>query len=141
MFTITKEFAFEASHSLPHLPEGHKCRRPHGHSYRVRITVEADELDNRGFVVDYADLDIVKRILDGTRWGDDPAIRALDHNDLNQIMPLLPRWNLDWPTSAERLAQWFFTIVDEDLAIRGHKGISVKAAVSETAKTWAEYSE
>ena len=28
---IWKEFTFEAAHLLPNVPEGHKCRRLHGH--------------------------------------------------------------------------------------------------------------
>ncbi|WP_200893000.1 6-pyruvoyl trahydropterin synthase family protein, partial [Pseudomonas avellanae] len=34
---IFKEFTFESAHLLPHVPEGHKCGRLHGHSFRVGI--------------------------------------------------------------------------------------------------------
>ena len=34
---LVKEFGFEAAHRLPHVPEGHKCARLHGHSFRVAI--------------------------------------------------------------------------------------------------------
>ncbi|HEV7426648.1 MAG TPA: 6-carboxytetrahydropterin synthase, partial [Thermoanaerobaculia bacterium] len=27
---LVKDFRFEAAHFLPHVPEGHKCRRMHG---------------------------------------------------------------------------------------------------------------
>jgi len=33
-------FTFEAAQTLPNLPEGHPCRRLHGHSYRVEIGAE-----------------------------------------------------------------------------------------------------
>ncbi|MFW2389327.1 MAG: 6-pyruvoyl trahydropterin synthase family protein, partial [Polyangiales bacterium] len=36
---IWREFRFEAAHLLPNVPEGHKCKRLHGHSYRVRVYV------------------------------------------------------------------------------------------------------
>ena len=36
---IWKEFSFDAAHLLPNVPEGHKCRRLHGHTYTVRIYV------------------------------------------------------------------------------------------------------
>ena len=32
------EFGFAAAHLLPNLPDGHKCRRMHGHSYHVTVT-------------------------------------------------------------------------------------------------------
>src|SRR3990172_7768391 len=37
---LYKEITFEAAHRLPNLPEGHKCARLHGHSYRVELVVE-----------------------------------------------------------------------------------------------------
>ena len=43
---IFKEFTFEAAHLLPNLPEDHKCRRLHGHSFRVRLTLEVAEREN-----------------------------------------------------------------------------------------------
>ena len=35
MTSIWKDFHFDAAHWLPHVPEGHKCGRMHGHTYRV----------------------------------------------------------------------------------------------------------
>ena len=37
---LTKEFRFEAAHCLPNTPEGHKCRRLHGHSFKVTVEVK-----------------------------------------------------------------------------------------------------
>ena len=37
---IFTEFGFEAAHRLPQVPEGHKCARLHGHSFRVEVHVE-----------------------------------------------------------------------------------------------------
>ena len=85
-FTITKEFHFEASHSLPSLPEGHKCRRNHGHSYRVIVELASDALDQHGFVIDYGDLRSISNDID----------HRLDHQNLNEVF--------DGPTSAERIA-------------------------------------
>ncbi|MGQ7190015.1 6-carboxytetrahydropterin synthase, partial [Escherichia sp. HC-CC] len=34
--TLFKDFTFEAAHRLPHVPEGHKCGRLHGHSFMVQ---------------------------------------------------------------------------------------------------------
>lgn len=35
---LFREFTFEAAHRLPAVPDGHKCGRLHGHSYRPRGT-------------------------------------------------------------------------------------------------------
>ena len=36
---LRKTFQFEAAHLLPLLPKSHKCRRLHGHSFKVEIVV------------------------------------------------------------------------------------------------------
>lgn len=88
MIRVTATYSFEAAHFLPKVPEGHKCRRLHGHNYRVDVSV-AGGLDARGFVLDYAELDAIVQ----------PIIDELDHRCLNDIP------GLDNPTS-EILALW-----------------------------------
>ena len=51
---IIKEFTFEAAQTLPTLPEGHKCRMMHGHSFRVEITVEGEVDPAIGWVYDHS---------------------------------------------------------------------------------------
>ncbi len=57
--TVSKEVEFDAGHRVP--DHGSKCRSPHGHRYRVRVTCtgsvvdEAGATDN-GMVVDFGDL-------------------------------------------------------------------------------------
>jgi 6-pyruvoyltetrahydropterin/6-carboxytetrahydropterin synthase len=88
---IFKAFSIEAAHWLPHVPEGHKCARLHGHSFRVEIHV-AGPVDARlGWVMDFAE---IKRAFA-------PLFDALDHRCLNDVD------GLDNPTS-ERLAQWIW---------------------------------
>jgi 6-pyruvoyltetrahydropterin/6-carboxytetrahydropterin synthase len=85
---ITATYSFEAAHWLPHVPDGHKCKRLHGHNYKIEVAV-AGPLDERGFVIDYAELDVVVQ----------PIIDRLDHRCLNDIP------GLENPTS-EILALW-----------------------------------
>jgi 6-pyruvoyltetrahydropterin/6-carboxytetrahydropterin synthase len=85
------DFTFEAAHLLPHVPDGHKCARLHGHSFRVRVTITGP-LDARlGWVMDFADLKQAFR----------PIHDALDHRYLNEIS------GLENPTS-EILARWIW---------------------------------
>lgn len=88
---LYKEFSFEAAHLLPNVPDGHKCRRLHGHSFHVRVTVRGPVDPRTGWVMDFGELK--------TAWA--PLHEALDHRYLNDIA------GLENPTS-ERLARWIW---------------------------------
>jgi 6-pyruvoyltetrahydropterin/6-carboxytetrahydropterin synthase len=120
-YEIGKRFRFEAAHHLPGLPEGHKCARPHGHSYTVDVVVTAGDLTPPGFVTDFAELAMFRSYLD----------TSLDHRDLNEVMDFPPTSE----NLAEHLASWFMTNVEPCIP-----GRLVRVRVSETAGTWAEYS-
>ena len=95
-----KEFTFEAAHFLPNVPDDHKCKRLHGHSYNVTIYVEGDMAENEGWVIDFGQLkEYFKPIHD-----------QLDHRFLNDIK------GLENPTS-ENLAHWIWHKLKPDLHI------------------------
>jgi len=88
---LRKSFQFEAAHLLPRLPKTHKCRRLHGHSFKVEI-VGAGECDPKlGWLMDYAEITKAFK----------PLWEKLDHNYLNQIA------GLKNPTS-EVIAVWIW---------------------------------
>jgi 6-pyruvoyltetrahydropterin/6-carboxytetrahydropterin synthase len=97
--SVMKEFTFEAAHFLPNVPEGHKCKRLHGHSYRVRVEIEGVVREPIGMVVDYAD---VKGMFD------ELVTDVLDHRLLNEI-PGLEN------STSENLSRWIFSRLDEAL--------------------------
>jgi 6-pyruvoyltetrahydropterin/6-carboxytetrahydropterin synthase len=116
MFTISKRFAFSASHVIGGLPPDHPCARPHGHNYEVEVVLEKRDLDAVGFVRDYHEIKALKDFIDAT----------LDHRDLNRALghdrttaEVIARFLYDWCK-----ARW-----PETAALR----------VSETPRTWAEY--
>ena len=116
MFTITKEFAFSASHQLSRLPKAHRCARLHGHNYVVRVELSSPETDAHGFVRDYGDLDALKDHIDAT----------LDHRHLNDV------FGHDAVTAeflAKALFDWCRARWPETSAV----------SVSETPKTWATW--
>ena len=88
---LVKDFRFEAAHFLPHVPEGHKCRRMHGHSFRGELAVRGPVDERLGWVIDFAQL---KKAVD-------PIVDQLDHYLLNEIA------GLENPT-AEMLAVWIW---------------------------------
>ncbi len=88
---IFKEIRFEAAHLLPNLPEGHKCRRLHGHSFTIVVHVSGPVDPHLGWVIDFGDLKKAFR----------PLYDQLDHHYLNDIP------GLENPTS-ENLARWIW---------------------------------
>jgi 6-pyruvoyltetrahydropterin/6-carboxytetrahydropterin synthase len=88
---IFKEFRLEAAHRLPHVPEGHKCARLHGHSFRVEIHIRGPVGETSGWVMDFADI----------KTAFSPLHDALDHRCLNDVP------GLENPTS-ENLARWIW---------------------------------
>jgi 6-pyruvoyltetrahydropterin/6-carboxytetrahydropterin synthase len=72
---LCRKYSFAAAHHLPRAPEGHKCRRLHGHSYEVEVAVRGEVDPDSGWLVDYGAIDSVAR----------PVIAELDHRTLNEI--------------------------------------------------------
>jgi 6-pyruvoyltetrahydropterin/6-carboxytetrahydropterin synthase len=88
---IFKDFTFEAAHRLPHVPDGHKCSRLHGHSFRVALHITGPVESDSGWLMDFADL----------KEAFAPLYEQLDHHYLNEIA------GLDNPTS-ENIARWIW---------------------------------
>jgi 6-pyruvoyltetrahydropterin/6-carboxytetrahydropterin synthase len=88
---LRKTYQFEAAHLLPRLPETHKCRRLHGHSFKVEIAVSGECDPILGWVMDYAEISAAFR----------PIRDQLDHRYLNEIP------GLENPTS-ENIAVWIW---------------------------------
>lgn len=97
--TVSKGYTFSAAHWIPTLPEEHKCRRLHGHTYHVTIEVGGYD-PSTGFCVEFTQLDeLVGEVL-----------APLDHQTLNNVVAL------DVPT-VEVLSRYIFGALSERLAI------------------------
>lgn len=97
---LAKSFRIEAAHLLPRVPPGHKCRRLHGHSYRVEIVVEGPVDPDTGWLMDFASI--------GEAFA--PLLEQLDHHYLNEVE------GLDNPTS-ENLARWIWVRLQGQLPL------------------------
>ena len=91
MFEVTVEDSFAAGHYLRNYKG--KCENPHGHNYKVRVTLAGKELDKAGLLLDFKDLrEVMRHVTD-----------RLDHQMINDIEP----FRVINP-SAENLAKYFF---------------------------------
>jgi 6-pyruvoyltetrahydropterin/6-carboxytetrahydropterin synthase len=116
MMEIFKEFSIEAAHWLPNVPEGHKCRRMHGHSFKIEIHIAGPLHGQLGWVMDFADLKAAFR----------PVFDQIDHRCLNDVE------GLENPTS-ENLARWIWVRLQRTLP-----GLS-KIVVRETCTSGCVY--
>lgn len=110
---LARVFHIEAAHLLPNVPEGHKCRRLHGHSFEITVRIGGPVDSRTGWVVDFGEID--------RAW--QPLHDALDHRHLNEVP------GLENPTS-EMLARWIL----ERFRLPGVNVLSVTVAETCTAE-------
>ena len=115
-FELKQQFRIESARFLPHLPEGHPCRRMHGHSFLITLRLVGERDSQIGWVRDYHQIEKLIK----------PLLAELDHHVLNEVR------GLENPTS-ENLALWLFE--------RSRKLIPelVQVTVSETPSTECSY--
>ncbi len=116
MYTITKRFAFSASHVIGGLPAIHPCARLHGHNYEVEVVLQSSILDAVGFVRDFYELSALQDFINAT----------LDHKHLNDVLG-------HDRTTTEVISEWLYDWC------RVHWPEVVAVRVSETPHAWAEY--
>jgi len=88
---IFKEFKIEAAHRLPNVPQGHKCGRLHGHTFRIEVHVRGPVDPHYGWIIDFCDIKAAFK----------PVEEQIDHHYLNEVE------GLENPTS-ENVARWLW---------------------------------
>jgi 6-pyruvoyltetrahydropterin/6-carboxytetrahydropterin synthase len=93
MFEVSKQFRFEAAHTLRRAEDDNALTssRIHGHSYRAEVVVRGEADPQTGMVIDFAALE---RAIDAARLG-------LDHHYLNDVSGL-------GPATMENLSIWIW---------------------------------
>jgi len=125
MYEVTVEDSFAAGHYLRNYRG--KCENPHGHNYKVRVTLAGAELDKAGLLLDFKMLKQVMR----------PVIDRIDHHMLNDLEPFTTL-----NPSAENIARYFFEQTNEQLAGMTDGRVRVKnCTIWETDTTSATYYE
>ena len=125
MFEVTVEDSFAAGHYLRNYKG--KCENPHGHNYKVRVTLAGAELDKAGLLVDFKDLrEVMRQVID-----------RLDHQMLNDVHPFT-----ELNPSAENLAKYLYDETNGHLRRVTNGRVRIKdVTVFETESTTARYSE
>lgn len=125
MYEVTVEDSFAAGHYLRNYRG--KCENPHGHNYKVRVTLRGAELDKAGLLLDFKDLkEVMKDVID-----------RLDHQMLNEIEPFKTL-----NPSAENLAKYFYDQASARLKLVTNGRVDVSdVTIWETDTTNARYSE
>jgi len=125
MYEVTVERGFSSGHYLRNYKG--KCENPHGHNYKVRITLRGEKLDHAGLLLDFKDLKQVMR----------PVIERIDHQMLNEIEPFT-----EINPSAENLARFFYDETNKQLDEMTGGRVQVKdCTIYETDTTTATYYE
>ena len=99
MFEVSVEQTFAAGHALRNYRG--KCENVHGHNYRVLVTLEGQELDSIGLLVDFVE---VKKLIN-------QVVDRLDHQFINDLTPFD-----EINPSAENMAKYFYDEIARGLA-------------------------
>jgi 6-pyruvoyltetrahydropterin/6-carboxytetrahydropterin synthase len=125
MYEVTVEAGFSSGHYLRNYKG--KCENPHGHNYKVEVTLRGENLDKAGLLLDFKDLKQVMR----------PVVDRLDHQMINDLEPFT-----EINPSAENLARYFFDETNRQLDQMTSGRVRVKdCTIYETDTTSAKYYE
>jgi 6-pyruvoyltetrahydropterin/6-carboxytetrahydropterin synthase len=91
MYELSKQFRFEAAHTLQRIIDAEPSRRIHGHSYRAKVVLRGEPDPETGMLID---LGHFSDMIGGVRAG-------LDHRFLDEIADL-------GPATLENLASWIW---------------------------------
>ena len=96
MYELSKQFRFDAAHTLERVIDTESSRRIHGHSYRAEVVVRGRPDPISGMIVD---LGLFERALEDAR-------DMLDHRFLDEMNDL-------GPATMENLSAWIWRKVED----------------------------
>ena len=139
---ITREFTFDSAHILPN--HSGKCKRLHGHTYRMVVSVEAvgsleAGASGEGMLMDFGRLDEIARHVIISKWdhrflanGDEWPFQYAPEEYLDQMCVVHVR------TTAENLAQLAAKSIHDAILLEvGPTELYVTVQLYETPKSYA----
>ncbi|TBV83372.1 MAG: 6-carboxytetrahydropterin synthase QueD [Desulfobulbaceae bacterium] len=122
MFEIFTTTHFSSGHHLRDYPGN--CEKPHGHNWKIKVSIRADELNQLGMGLDFRELKAALKVI----------IDDLDHCDLNEL-PAFKQVN----PSSENIARHIFQELKKSLVTERYRPHQV--TVWETDACGVSYSE
>jgi len=117
MYEVTVEAGFSSGHYLRNYRG--KCENPHGHNYKVRVTLAGATLDETGLLLDFK---LLKQVM---------------HPVIDELAPFI-----QLNPSAENIAKYFYDETNVQLAEMTQGRVRVKdCTIWETDTTTATYFE
>lgn len=124
-----------------HRVYGHenKCAHLHGHNYRITFTIQANELDEVGRVLDFS---VIKTLLcewleenydhKFLLWEQDPLLASMKELDPKGVIPV------SFNPTAENIAKHLVEVIGPK-KLKGTSATLIKCRVEETRKCAASY--
>ena len=109
---LSKEFKFDSAHNL--IEYHGKCEKLHGHTYRLRVTIQGIP-GNDGMILDYG---MLKKIVH------ERIISRVDHNYLNDIVP---------QSTTENIVRWMWAELEQPLHSDTYSLFEIKLWETETS--------
>ncbi|RIW35071.1 6-carboxytetrahydropterin synthase QueD [Bacillus salacetis] len=119
-YELNKDFQFAAAHFIPSESAG-KCRKIHGHTYFANVTIGGDELDDSGFLFNFAE---IKKLIHD----------RFDHTILNED-PLFSEHPERYPTT-EVMAEIIYGIIQDCLNEQGNHAQCLQVFLRETPTSY-----
>ncbi|UVI31004.1 6-carboxytetrahydropterin synthase QueD [Paenibacillus spongiae] len=124
-YELNKDMQFAAAHYVPTERAG-KCSRVHGHTYFANITIVGDELDDSGFLVNFAE---IKELIH----------KRFDHSLLNDHDDLFSDEDAERFPTTEVVARTMSEIIQSYLDQAANKPICVQVFLRETPTSYVVY--
>lgn len=149
VFTIRKTFKFECAHRLVS-SWSKKCQQIHGHSYKLELFLQSNELNEDGMVIDFGQ---IKQLFQDNLeqfdhkiviWRNDPHIMLEEGWNKKEIEDEIEQLGfivVDFNPTAENMAKYFYELLENEFyANEEIRHIRIKAVrIHETETGWAEY--
>ena len=97
---VFKSFTFDSAHFLPNVPDGHRCKNMHGHTYRLTVYLDGPLVPPFDWAIDFGE---VKKVVA-------PIVDRIDHRVMNDIE------GLENPT-CEAIAKWLWDQIKPELPL------------------------